>query len=83
MKLNLVADDDRAVDGGADQGLDEDVKVNKDIFSNHQRHHHHKHRHQQHHHYHHLDEDVKVCLRRGGGVAHGDPHVVETGEVLE
>ena len=27
MKLNLVADDDRAVDGGADQGLDEDVKV--------------------------------------------------------
>ena len=54
-----------------------------DIFSNHQRHHHHKHRHQQHHHYHHLDEDVKVSLRRGGGVAHGDPHVVETGEVLE
>ena len=28
MKLNLVADDDWAVDGGADQGLDEDVKVN-------------------------------------------------------
>ena len=50
MKINLVADDDRAVDGGADEGL---------------------------------DEDVKVGLSRGGGVAHGDSHVVETGEVLE
>ena len=27
MKVNLVADDDRAVDGGADEGLDEDVEV--------------------------------------------------------
>ena len=25
--INLVADDDRAVDGGADEGLHEDVKV--------------------------------------------------------
>ena len=25
--INLVADDDRAVDGGADEGLYEDVKV--------------------------------------------------------
>ena len=25
--INLVADDDWAVDGGADEGLDEDVKV--------------------------------------------------------
>ena len=27
MEINLVADDDRAVDGGANEGLDEDVKV--------------------------------------------------------
>ena len=47
--VDLVADDDRAVDGGADEGL---------------------------------DEDVEVGLSRGGGVADGDPHVVQTGEVL-
>ena len=27
MEINLVADDDRAVDGGANEGLDEDVEV--------------------------------------------------------
>ena len=27
MKVNLVADDDRAVDGSANEGLDEDVEV--------------------------------------------------------
>ena len=27
MEINLVANDDRAVDGGANEGLDEDVKV--------------------------------------------------------
>ena len=47
--VNLVADDDWAVDGGADEGL---------------------------------DEDVEVGLSRGGGVADGDPHVVQAREVL-
>ena len=47
--INLVADDDWAVDGGADEGL---------------------------------DEDVEVGLSGGGGVADGDPHVVQAGEVL-